>query len=83
MLNKDSFIHSFIHVADVLKYLVSQNVDGLHARSGFPLNRLAELHGNMFTEVCPQCRCQVSCIRYLYGNKKTTPVRPLSSAPIL
>jgi len=45
-----------LHHAGLLKYIVSQNIDGLHLKSGFPQSALSELHGNIFKEVCPDCK---------------------------
>lgn len=39
-----------------IKYIVSQNIDGLHLRSGVQRKQIAELHGNMFVENCSKCR---------------------------
>lgn len=39
----------------VLKYLISQNVDGIHRKSGIPPSNLSELHGNTNLEVCEKC----------------------------
>ncbi len=38
-----------------LNYVISQNVDGLHAKSGIPFDKLAELHGNMYFMKCLNC----------------------------
>lgn len=44
-----------LHRRGILKYLISQNVDGLHRRSGFPPEALSELHGNTNREICSKC----------------------------
>ncbi|KAL8669268.1 MAG: hypothetical protein Q9168_006130 [Polycauliona sp. 1 TL-2023] len=38
-----------------LKYLVSQNCDGLHRKSGIVPDRISELHGNSNREYCKDC----------------------------
>ena len=39
----------------ILRYVISQNCDGLHRRSGILPERISELHGNGNIEVCEKC----------------------------
>ena len=47
-----------LHEAGLVKFTVSQNVDGLHRRSGMDPKQLAELHGNTNLESCSVCGVQ-------------------------
>eukprot|EP01083_Nonionella_stella_P280948 955947_1 len=40
---------------DIVKYVITQNVDGLHMRSGLPRSKHCFLHGCIFTEKCEIC----------------------------
>lgn len=39
----------------IIQYCITQNVDGLHMRSGLPRDRHCFLHGCIFTEKCEVC----------------------------
>ena len=39
----------------LVKYVISQNGDGLHTLSGVPPKSISELHGNVFVEACELC----------------------------
>jgi len=39
----------------LLSYITTQNVDGLHRKSGVPEHKLTELHGSGIKEICKSC----------------------------
>jgi NAD-dependent SIR2 family protein deacetylase len=45
-----------LHDEGLLKFIISQNVDGLHRKSGILPEKIAELHGNTNKEICQKCK---------------------------
>jgi NAD-dependent SIR2 family protein deacetylase len=64
-----------------LNYVISQNVDGLHAKSGIPFDKLSELHGNLYFVKCLNCNKKLTFEdagwnKEKWGNGyRTSPVR--------
>jgi mono-ADP-ribosyltransferase sirtuin 6 len=61
----------------IMKFLISQNVDGLHIMSGVPVEKIAELHGNHYLMVCDSCNRKMNyekagwdCQRFGPGYRK-------------
>ena len=40
---------------DKLNHIISQNIDGLHRKSGIPKDKITEVHGNTNLEICAKC----------------------------
>jgi len=59
--------------AGLLGHIGSQNVDGLHVRSGIPLKQITEIHGNMFKERCPACSNEYTREALMYGGSLVDP----------
>ncbi len=55
--------------------VVTQNVDGLHARAGVPPAKIIELHGNATYATCLDCgeRCELDAIRARFARNEELP----------
>ena len=56
-------------------FVITQNVDGLHQKSGIPDHQVIELHGNASYATCLSCgeRYELEDLRRVFGNDETVP----------
>lgn len=56
--------------------IITQNIDGLHQRSGVPASKVIELHGNTTYATCLDCgqRYELAPIRKAFENAGTLPI---------
>jgi NAD-dependent SIR2 family protein deacetylase len=70
-LSHYAFVNLYNH--GILKFIISQNVDNLHIKSGIPAELLAELHGNRNLMKCISCdsrfsKQEIGWNNQLHGN---------------
>jgi NAD-dependent deacetylase len=56
--------------------IITQNIDGLHQRSGVPASKIIELHGNTTYATCLDCgqRYELAPIKKAFEGKGTLPI---------
>ena len=45
-------------------YLITQNIDGLHQKSGIPSNKIIEIHGNAIKAACLDCMTKQNILNF-------------------
>lgn len=68
---RPTYTHEALHklMTDrYLKYIISQNGDGLHGLSGVQSDKISELHGNVFLEICEKCKRQYNRSFYVMDD---------------
>jgi len=60
----------------VVSHVITQNIDGLHQRSGIPAEQVIELHGNATYAKCLECgqRHEIAPIKAAFASDETLPI---------
>lgn len=60
----------------IVGHVITQNIDGLHQRSGVPADRVIELHGNATYAKCLNCgqRHEIEPIKAAFARDETLPI---------
>ena len=74
---KPNIGHAFVEKITGLQknnFLITQNIDGLHQKSGIPKNKIIEIHGSAIEAACLECQAKQNILEFHDAIKSKTPL---------
>ena len=74
---KPNIGHAFVEKIIGLQknnFLITQNIDGLHQKSGIPKNKIIEIHGSAVEAACLECGAKQNILDFHDAIKSKTPL---------
>ncbi len=74
---KPNIGHAFVEkITNIQKnnFLLTQNIDGLHQKSGIPRNKIIEIHGNAIEAACLECGAKQNITDFHDAIKSKAPL---------
>jgi NAD-dependent deacetylase len=74
---KPNIGHAFVEKITGLQknnFLITQNIDGLHQKSGIPKNKIIEIHGSAIEAACLECQAKQNILDFHDAIKSKAPL---------
>ena len=74
---KPNIGHAFVEkITNMQKnnFLITQNIDGLHQKSGVPKNKIVEIHGSAIEAACLECEAKKNILDFHDAIKSKSPL---------
>jgi len=74
---KPNIGHAFVKKITSLQknnFLITQNIDGLHQKSGIPKNKIIEIHGSAIEAACLECQAEQNILDFHDAIKSKVPL---------
>jgi NAD-dependent deacetylase len=74
---KPNIGHAFVEKITGLQknnFLITQNIDGLHQKSGIPKNKIIEIHGSAIDAACLECQAEQNILDFHNAIKSKAPL---------
>ena len=68
------FVEKVVNLEDKENYLITQNIDGLHQRSGVSEDKIIEIHGNAIEAKCLNCGKKANILDFHAAIKANNPL---------